>query len=307
MVAPYQLAYHDEPRQAGLGQSYSEMCQPLIESLVPADEPVDLLVLAYDLHDLRPGQATSVYLSHVCPGDPLALSVCDQGTAAGFTALRLIQTYARTGDVRRALLLVAEQAIVHYDLPRPAPIPDRHAAVALLLDLEGGFELAPVRQRAAVAPDEVRAALAAEVAAAGGRPDGRTLLLGPGLELADAAGIAAEQVLRAPAGQPCTGAWWELAGGLTGRQDAEQVLLADYAPALGYLSVAALRPARRVRPDRGLTWPARCRCGCCGPSSPPRCPTGWPRCWTTRSSAGPRPSPSRTCMPSSWSATARPG
>ena len=107
MVAPYQLAYHDELRQAGLGQSYSEMCQPLIESLVPADEPIDLLVLAYDLHDLRPGQATSIYLSHVCPGDPLALTVCDQGTAAGFAALRLIQTYARTRTVRRALLLVA--------------------------------------------------------------------------------------------------------------------------------------------------------------------------------------------------------
>jgi hypothetical protein len=245
MVAPYQLAYHDEPRLAGLGQSYSEMCQPLIESLVPADEPVDLLVLAYDLHDLRPGQATSVYLSHVCPGGPLALSVCDQGTAAGFTALRLIQTYAQTGTVRRALLLVAEQATVHYDLPVPAPTPDGHAAVALLLDIEGGFELAPVRQRAAVAPGEVRSALAAEVAAAGGGPDGRTLLLGPGLEFVEAAGIAAERVLRAPAGQPCTGAWWELAGALTDWQDAEQVLLADYAPALGYLSVVALRPARR--------------------------------------------------------------
>ncbi|HEU5268721.1 MAG TPA: hypothetical protein VFU36_02270, partial [Jatrophihabitans sp.] len=60
MVAPYGLAYHDEVRQAGLGQSYAEMCQPLIESLVAADEPIDLLVLAFGMHDLRPGQASSV-------------------------------------------------------------------------------------------------------------------------------------------------------------------------------------------------------------------------------------------------------
>lgn len=243
MVAPYRLTYHDEVRQAGLGQSYSEMCQPLIEELVPADQPVDLLVLAFDLHDLRPGQATSVYLSHVCPGDPLALTVCDQGTAAGFTALRLIQTYARTGTARRALLLLAEQATLHYDLPRPAPVPQRNVALALLLDAEHGLELAPVRQRARVAAADVRAALAAEVAACG-HSDRRTLLLGPGLDPADAAGVAVHEVLSAPAGQPCTGLWWELAGDLGRWSDTDQLLLADYEPALGYLSVSALQPAR---------------------------------------------------------------
>ncbi len=245
MVSPYQVAYHDEVRQAGLGQSYSEMCQPLIESLVPADELVDLLVLAFDLHDLRPGQATSIYLSHVCPGDPLALTVCDQGTAAAFAGLRLIQTYARTGTVRRALLLVAEQSVVHYDLPRPAPVPRRHAAAALLLSADIGPELGPVRQHAAVRPEQVSAVLAAEIAAGGDDPGGRILLLGNGLQPDDVAGVPADEVLPAPAGQPSTGAWWELAGGLDRWPESARVLVADYEPALGYLSVATVQPAHQ--------------------------------------------------------------
>jgi hypothetical protein len=246
LAAPWGLRYHDEVRQAGLGQSFSEMCQPLVESLVPADDPVDLLVLAFDLHDLRPGQATSIYLSYVCPGDALGLTVCDQGTASPFTALRLIQAHALTGSVRRAVLLVAEQATVHYELAGPARLPEQHVAVALLFDTAAGYQLAPVRQRTAVRPDEVRSVLAAEVAAIGAEPAGRTLVLGAGLDPAETAGVAADEVVPAPAGQPCVGAWWELVGGLADWQaDGRQVLVADYEPALGYLSVSALLPTRQ--------------------------------------------------------------
>jgi len=242
-VAPYGLAYHDEVRQAGLGQSYAEMCQPLIESLVPADEPVDLLLLAFGLHDLRPGQAKSIYLGHVCPGEPLSLSVCDQGSAAPFTALRLIQTYARTGTARRALLLVAEQGTVHYDLPRPVRLPERQSAVALLLDADAdGPAPAPVRQHAGVSPERLRSVLAAELAAAG-NPAGRTVLLGAGLTAEDVAGIPAEAVLPAPGGQQCTAAWWQLADERW-LSSSGQIVLADYEPGLGYLSVAVLEPAR---------------------------------------------------------------
>jgi hypothetical protein len=246
VAAPYQLEYHDEVRQAGLGQSFSEMCQPLLESLVPADQPVDLLVLAFNVHDLRPGQATSIYLSHVCPGDPLGVTVCDQGTASPFTALRLIQAHMLTGHVGRAVLLVAEQSTVHYDLAGPARLPEHHVAAALLFDAAGGHELAPIRQRAGIRPEEIRSVLAAEVAAIDADPAGRTLVLGTGMEPDQADGIAADEVVQAPAGQPCVGAWWELVGGLPGWQaDGRQLLIADYEPALGYLSLSALLPARQ--------------------------------------------------------------
>ena len=88
------------------------MAEELIRSVVPPDEPVDVLVLAFAVPDARPGRATASYLSHVCPGEPLAFAICDQGSAAAFTGLRLIREYARTGGCARGLLLVVEQAIL---------------------------------------------------------------------------------------------------------------------------------------------------------------------------------------------------
>ena len=51
-----------------LGQSYGEMAQVLIGSVVSADEPVDLLILAFGVHDLWPARQTAAYLSDVTPG-----------------------------------------------------------------------------------------------------------------------------------------------------------------------------------------------------------------------------------------------
>src|SRR5437588_468556 len=51
-------ALFGEPPSPALGQSYGEMAEALIGSAVSADEPVDLLVLAFSIHDLRPGRQT---------------------------------------------------------------------------------------------------------------------------------------------------------------------------------------------------------------------------------------------------------
>jgi hypothetical protein len=216
LTRPYDLALREDLLSTGAGQSYGEMCEALIGTVVGADEPVDLLVLAFASPDLRPGRATASYLSHVCPGTPMAFAVTDQGAATAFSALRLIQQYARGGACRRALLLVAEQATLHYEPPAgPAPVlPDRHAAVAILLaaeDAGGGPRLGPVRVRAGVAPDEVAGLLADDLA------DGAALVTGDGL--ADR-----------PTGQPFTGVWWDLGTA------AGAVLLADYDRRLGYLA-----------------------------------------------------------------------
>jgi 4-hydroxymandelate oxidase len=268
MVRPYGLPLREDLLSAPSGHAYGQMAETLLRAVVPPAEPVDLLVLAFAIHDIRIGQATAVYLSSVCPGEPLAFAVCDQGSAAAFTGLRLAGDYARTGACRRALLLVVEQSALHYRpaaVPGPAaPVPARHAAVALLFETAeaagpggagggasggasrgGGAALTEVRQRADVAPAAVRAALAAEVAGLAAGRAGTTLVLGGALaDLAGAAaGSLAGQVLVGPAGQPYTGVWWELAGraaagGLT--------LVADYDPALRYLCVSAVDggPAR---------------------------------------------------------------
>src|SRR3954454_24471687 len=126
LARPYGLAMREDLLDAGAGQSYGEMCADLIATAVPADEPVDLLVLAFASPDIRPGRATASYLSGMCPGNPMGFAVTDQGAATAFTALRLIQRYAQSGTCRRALLLVAEQATLHYEAPAgPAPtMPD---------------------------------------------------------------------------------------------------------------------------------------------------------------------------------------
>jgi hypothetical protein len=236
MIGRYGLALREDLLDAGAGHSYGELAEPLIEAIAPAESPVDLLVLAYGIHDVRLGRATATYLGSRCPGDPLSFAVCDQGVAAAFTALRLIGAYAATGACRRALLVVAEQSALHYELAAPAPIPERNAAVALLLETPAGAESLAVRQHTEVAPDQVAEYL---TAAAAGLPDA-TVILGSGLTWPKESTV--DNLVLAPEGQPYTGVWWELSAGLPGwRERGRQVLLAEYDAALGYLCTTVLR------------------------------------------------------------------
>ncbi|HEY0806359.1 MAG TPA: hypothetical protein VGD84_14895, partial [Pseudonocardiaceae bacterium] len=240
MVRPYGLALRDDLLDNGAGQSYGEMAELVIGDLLPDDEPVDLVVLAFGIHDVRLGRATACYLAEVCPGDPMAFAVCEQGSAAAFTALRLIGEYGRSGVCGRALLVVAEQAALHYQPAGPVTLPDRHTAVALLCERTSGGQHIVVRQHADVSPQLAGALLADDVAAlSAGRPD-VTLVLGGGLAQFGHTYLAEDTVL-APVGQPYTGPWWELAGGLDQwRGDGRLVLLAEYDPALRYLSLSAV-------------------------------------------------------------------
>lgn len=252
LVRPYGLALREDLLQQGSGHSYGEMAEELLRATVPADQPVDLLVLAFAVPDVRPGRSTALYLSDLCPGDPLAFAVCDQGAAAAFTALRLARDYTRTGGCRRALVLVVEQAALHYEpAPRPgtgAPVPDRHTAVALLCERTGPAELTALRQHTDVDPGALPALLTAELTdLAAGRAEVVLILgpgLGPGLRAADLDTSMAAEVLLAPAGRPYTGLWSELADGLAGWSSAGRlVLLAEYDPALRYLCVSAMDTA----------------------------------------------------------------
>jgi hypothetical protein len=210
----------------GTGQAYAELAAPVVEAVTSADEPVDLLVLAYGVPDVQPGRNAALHLASRCPGHPLAFAVCDQGTAAAFTALRVIADYAAS----RALLVVAEQSAVPYPLTSSAPVPDRHSVVALLL--ESGPAPVEVRTHAALPPEAVGAVLAGDLAELTGEHDAVTLVLGSGVD-----GVPAgfPDVVRAAPGLPYTGSWARLADVEPGRL----TVVADYDPALGYLCVAA--------------------------------------------------------------------
>ena len=184
---------------ADLGHSYGEMAEALIAQTVT--DPVDLLVLAFANHDVRPGRATATYLSHVCPGTPMAFAVCDQGPAGAYTALRLVREYLRSGTSRRALLVVVEHAGLPYDAPG-VPLPARHAGVALVLEPGPGRRVGPVRQHAGVALSDVDSHLPAD-----------------------------RKLVRAPASRPYIGSFWEV-GDAT-----DPVTLVGYDERLRYLSL----------------------------------------------------------------------
>ncbi|WP_433059650.1 2-hydroxy-acid oxidase [Dactylosporangium sp. CS-033363] len=198
------------------GHSYGEMALPLL----PA-EPVDALVLAYDIPDIEPGRATATWLSHVCPGGPMAFAVSDQGRAGAFTGLRLLRDYALSGTYVRALLLVAEQSSLPYDPGVPVEVPASHCAVAVHFGpstLEAG---SPRIVRGARPSDVVDMVAGAE-----------TVVLGSALA-EHASDVKADRVVLADPGQPMTGVWEAMAS-VDG-----PVVVADYDPALRYLCVSA--------------------------------------------------------------------
>lgn len=267
LVRPHRLPVRTDLLDAGVGQSYAAMAEALVVATVPPAEPVDLLVLAYGVHDTQPARPTGLYLSHVCPGNPMAFAVCDQGTAAAFTALRLIDVHRQAGDCRRALLIVAEQPTLHYEPAGPAPLPAAPAAVSLLFDPTGQAELSTVRQWPGVSAERAGQILTAELPGMLTGRAGGTLLAGPGVsaqcDIPPNLAAAPSGDTPAPPGriapiptstdQPYTGLWWELAGRAAQWADAGQlVLLADHDQATGVLSLCAVDFGHPAAPRSAL-------------------------------------------------------
>lgn len=242
LARPYRLDAGDIEPDEIAGHSYGEMGEALIRAVVDPDERVDLLVLAFAIHDVRPGRATATYLSHICPGTPFAFAICDQGTAAGFTGLRLIQRYASSGGFDRALLLIVEQAGLPYPVPVDAPMPSGHHGVAIRFDTsdtvgDGSSRMDTVRQHAGVDPDHVEALLANEISELSAGHDDVTVLLGAALAETR---VETPRRVDAPDGYPYTGPWWELAGIPSTVDSPHRTVLADYDLGSRYLCLSVL-------------------------------------------------------------------
>ena len=243
MVRPYGLTVHTEALGEGRGQSYGDMAGALIAEVTAEGQPADLLVMAFAVPDVTPWRCTTSHLSQLCPGSPMAFAVSDCGTTAAFTGLRLIRAQAVGAGSPRALLIVTEQAAINHELPIPASTPARHAAVALRCDPAGPGLVDSVRLRPGVTRSEAAGLLATGLAELSAGHDDVTVIAGT--ELAEAAGSAAlplaAEVVVAPAGQPCTGVWWEVAGRLDGwAARGRRVLVADYDPLPGSFCLAAI-------------------------------------------------------------------
>lgn len=217
LTRPYGLPVREDLLRAGVGHSYEEMAAGLLREELADDEPVDLLILAFDSPDVRPGAPSSLALSRSCPGSPLAFAVCDQGLGAAFTALRLAAEYHRTGFCRRAVVVVAEQTALHYAPGAPVRLPERHGAVVLVCE-EAPGESMDIRQMPCADEPEKEVRTLAE-----SLEPGTALVRGPGVG--------------GPTAQPFTGVWAELAEGLPQRTP---VLVASFDRRLGVLNTLAL-------------------------------------------------------------------
>lgn len=242
MARPYgqqvPAALFGGPPSSALGHSYGEMAEQLVREVVSADEQVDLLILAFSIHDLRPGRPTAAYLSAVTPGTPMAFAVCDQGPAAAFSGLRIAREYALSAGIGRALVIVVEQAALPYD--SPVAVPAQHRGIAMLLGdcATPRATLTGLRQHAGVVSASVADLAAAELKdLADGRPDVR-LVLGDALGQVWTAPQARQPRLM-PAGQPCTEIWCGLLDELSYPGPPCTLVVADYDPDLRYLCLAA--------------------------------------------------------------------
>jgi hypothetical protein len=245
LVRPYDLPLRPD---ASGGHSYGEMVAELIGELVPPDQPADALILGFAIPDVWPERATAAFLSHVCPGNPMAFAVCEQGCAAGFTAVRIARDYAAGGGCDRVLVALAEQTRLDYDPPAPVSVPTRNAAFAMLCDAHpagrpggGAPWLRAVRVCPAVPAGKASAVLHHELSLleGGHAEEERTLVLGEGLSPLAGRGVPGwRHTLPLPQGQPLTGVWRELAAWAATPGDGS-LAIADYDPGLRYLCLAA--------------------------------------------------------------------
>jgi hypothetical protein len=231
MAIPHGFTLREDLLEQGVGHTYAEMAEQLLRDVVGDDEQIDMLILAYAIHDVRPGQSTAMYLSQLCPNRPMAFTVCDQGIAGPYTAVRIASEYLRSGDYVRALIIIAEQDALHYEPPAglgiPRAVPEGHGAAAVLFDGVGTAGVSSVREVPSVAPQDVRDLLRGQLSDPS--ESRRVLILGSGLSKDDADGLGIDDVIAAPDGQPCTGVWYELAQGYPAwARDGALITLADY-------------------------------------------------------------------------------
>jgi len=106
------LVADEDHWQQGSHRSYEEMSTEAVRQLASQHDlsGIDLVLLAFHMHDCESGDAVSSYLLHEFGWErALSFAVSEQSTAAPLTALRLINDYFVAGDRKQALLVVVDQ------------------------------------------------------------------------------------------------------------------------------------------------------------------------------------------------------
>jgi hypothetical protein len=220
----------------GGGNSFSRMSGELLDGLDRPLPPLDAVVLAYHLPDLRVTEAAGCYVAGRFPGEPAVFSVSEQGVGAPFTALRILHGMRLSGGLRDGAVLVLDQTTSLY---RDADVHDagvRDCTVLLRTDAadgDAGCELDFLDEEPVTDPTDALRLTAARF------PRARVLA---GRMLADRVDPRARDelgIVEGPRRHLCTSAWAALAQNWPPDR---YTVVADYDPHAGRLFQAGLRP-----------------------------------------------------------------
>lgn len=237
LVGPFGLEPDEARLRAGRNVHHQDLVDWLADDDKVRDSNPDLVVLTHALPDVHPFTAVAPHLNARLGGEAISFGISQQGLAAPFTALRVINSFQQAGRCDTAVLAVLEQTTLptYHPLTHDTPLVD--SGVLLVLGPDGGPQLGNVEAGTATAPlgKRVGDALDAE-------PAGTYLVLGPWV---DADGLPPGlEYSQAEAGTYCTSVWLALAR--RWREWAQQrqtVLLCDTDPTSGQSHLATFRPS----------------------------------------------------------------
>ncbi|MFE1413597.1 hypothetical protein ACFW6F_22780 [Streptomyces sp. NPDC058746] len=233
VAGAYGRDYRPDLAPSGAGNTFAAMSRALVESAGLDREPVGVAIAAHATPDLDCRYAAATYLSEAWPHGPLSFGVSEQGTAAPFAALRLAAAYVKRGGLRKALVLVLDQATLPYETGAGL---GGDAGAALLLSAQpvAGAARPLVRHTPGVAVEDVRSLLAGQLA-----PFGPDVLVaaGPGIDPGRDLPAGTGAVRETGKGFPCTALWAAHAAHVAGPDAGRPLVLVDHDPVSGDLGV----------------------------------------------------------------------
>jgi hypothetical protein len=118
VLAPHGLTFQPEWAGKGRNVTFLALAERLLRAVPDPLPAPGLLIVAYALPDPHALERTlSAHLNYALGGGSMSFAVSEQGLAAPFTALRIADSYVRSGRCENAALFILEQVTFPYLMP----------------------------------------------------------------------------------------------------------------------------------------------------------------------------------------------
>ncbi len=243
VLAPYGMKFAPERTSEESNFTFLALAEQILYSAPDPLPGPDLIIVAYalpDPHSLE--QTLSSHLNNVFGDQSISFAISEQGLAAPFTALRVADSYARSGRCRSVALFILEQATFPYEMPFAQDAKLVDSGVLLFLGQAGSWDMTGVRTASP------QAGLSELIRIPAGQSAQEVLVVaGPWTDLSQA-DVAGPKIHRVPPGSYCTSVWLELAGHYQGwAQDYTTIVVCDTDPGTGISQAATLSRAGHAR------------------------------------------------------------